>query len=233
MARLLPSSCGQGDFPPSAEGPLYGWCGLVSDNDSMTTTPGESGTFSSGESSSAARECEENRFTQSGGACRGSTPRGEVGVPSEAEAMLLDRHLPRYDVTETHAVVVDADTDGTWQAIRRSDLSRSAVIRVLLEMRSLPNRLQGFLKGRPPGPARPPLTLGDNAARRLSAPGRMARPRDRVRRCRATVEGGHRRPARAAGRRRPIRRVQHPWIRQGRLQHPGGALRQRARPHHH
>ena len=28
-------------------------------------------------------------------------------------------------------------------------------------MRSLPNRLQGFLKGRPPGPARPPLTLDD------------------------------------------------------------------------
>ena len=82
-------------------------------------------------------------------------------MPSEAEAMLLDRHLPRYDVTETHAVVVDADTDGTRQAVRRSDLSRSAVIRVLLEMRSLPNRLQEFRKGRPPGPARPPLTLGD------------------------------------------------------------------------
>ena len=56
--------------------------------------------------------------------------------------MLLDRYLPQYDVTETHAVVVDADTDLTWQAVRRSDLSRSAVIRVLLELRSLPNRLR-------------------------------------------------------------------------------------------
>jgi hypothetical protein len=75
--------------------------------------------------------------------------------------MLLDRYLPQYDVTETHAVVVDADTDLTWQAVRRSDLSQSAVTRVLLEMRSLPNRLQGFLKGRPTRPSRPPLTLDD------------------------------------------------------------------------
>ncbi len=82
-------------------------------------------------------------------------------MQSEAEAMFLDRYLPQYDVTETHAVVVDADTDLTWQAVRRSDLSRSAVIRVLLELRSLPNRLQAFLKGRPPEPSRPPLTLDD------------------------------------------------------------------------
>jgi len=75
--------------------------------------------------------------------------------------MLLDRYLPQYDVTETHAVVVDADTDLTWQAVRRSDLSRSAVIRVLLELRSLPNRLEGVLKGRPSETSRPPLTLDD------------------------------------------------------------------------
>ena len=79
-----------------------------------------------------------------------NSTRGEVGVQSEAEAMLLDRYLPQYDVTETHAVIVDADTDLTWQAVRRSDLSRSVVIRVLLEMRSLPNRLQRVLKRRPP-----------------------------------------------------------------------------------
>jgi hypothetical protein len=89
------------------------------------------------------------------------TAREEVGVHSEAEAMLLDRYLPQYDVTEAHAVVVDADTDLTWRAVRRSDLSRSAVTRVLLEMRSLPNRLQGFLQGRPSQPSRPPLTLDD------------------------------------------------------------------------
>ena len=47
-------------------------------------------------------------------------------MQSEADAMLLDRYLPQYDVTETHAVIIDADTDLTWQAVRRSDLSRSA-----------------------------------------------------------------------------------------------------------
>jgi hypothetical protein len=126
----------------------------------MTTTPGEGGTFSSGESSSAAGENEEDRCTQSGGARGLDSTRG-VGVQSEADTMLLDRYLPRYDVTETHAVVVNADTALTWQAVRRSDLSRSAVIQALLELRSLPNRLQRVLKRQPPGPARPPLTLDD------------------------------------------------------------------------
>jgi hypothetical protein len=79
----------------------------------------------------------------------------------EAEAMLLDRYLPQYDVTETHAIVVDADTDLTWQAARRGDLSQSAVIRALLELRSLPNRLQRVLKGRLTESARPPLNLDD------------------------------------------------------------------------
>ena len=60
-------------------------------------------------------------------------------MQSEADVMLLDRYLPQYDVTETHAVIIDADTDLTWQAVvRRSDLSRSAVIHVLLELRSSP-----------------------------------------------------------------------------------------------
>jgi hypothetical protein len=75
--------------------------------------------------------------------------------------MLLDHYLPQYDVTETYAIIVDADPDLTWQAVRRSDLSRSAVVHVLLELRSLPNRLQGVLNGRPSGAARPPLTLDD------------------------------------------------------------------------
>jgi hypothetical protein len=82
-------------------------------------------------------------------------------MQSEPEVMLLDRHLPHYDVTETHAVVIDADTDLTWQAVRRSDLSRSAVTRVLLDLRSLPNRLYAVIKKRPSAQARPPLTLDD------------------------------------------------------------------------
>lgn len=77
--------------------------------------------------------------------------------------MLLDRYLPDYDITEVHAVIVDADIDCAWRAIRQGDLGRSAVVRVLLELRSLPNRLLRVLEGRPSGPARPPLTLDDMA----------------------------------------------------------------------
>ena len=75
--------------------------------------------------------------------------------------MLLERCLPQYDVTEAHAVVVDADTEVTWRAARRGDLSQSAVIRALLELRSLPNRLQRVAKGHPAESARPPLNLDD------------------------------------------------------------------------
>ena len=90
-------------------------------------------------------------------------PGASAGVPEHGGAIDAesDRYLPQYDVTETHAVVVDADTDLIWQAVRRSDLSQSAVIRVLLEMRCLPNRLQWLLKRRPSEPSRPPLTLDD------------------------------------------------------------------------
>ena len=103
----------------------------------------------------------------------------------QAEAMLLDRYLPQYDITETHAVVIDADTELTWQAVRRSDLSRSAVIRVLLELRSLPNRLERLLEGAALGTFPPAVDARRHGARRLCAPGRIARPRDRVRHCRA------------------------------------------------
>ena len=82
-------------------------------------------------------------------------------MESEAETMLLERCLPNYDVTEAHAVVVDADTDLTWRAARRGDLSQSAVVRTLLELRSLPNRLQRALERRPAESARPPLNLDD------------------------------------------------------------------------
>jgi hypothetical protein len=82
-------------------------------------------------------------------------------VDSEADEMLLDHFLPRYDVTETHAVIVNADADLTWQAVRRCDLSSSAVVHMLLQLRSLPNRLQRVLKKQPSESARPPLTLDD------------------------------------------------------------------------
>jgi hypothetical protein len=80
--------------------------------------------------------------------------------PSLAQAMLLDNHLPDYDVTERHALIVDADVDRTWQAVRTGDLLRSPVIAGLGELRNLPARLRGLSDGRAGGPGSP-LTLDD------------------------------------------------------------------------
>jgi hypothetical protein len=80
--------------------------------------------------------------------------------PPVAEAMLLDEHLSDYDVTERHAVVVDADAERTWQAVRSVDLFRSPVTAVLGELRRLPARLQDLRDGRTASP-RGPSTLDD------------------------------------------------------------------------
>ena len=69
-----------------------------------------------------------------------------------------------------------------------------------------PQSAAGVPEGAALGTFAPAADPRRHGARRLPAPGRIARPRDRVRHCRATVEGGHRRRARAAGRSRPIRR---------------------------
>ena len=75
--------------------------------------------------------------------------------------LLLEHYLPRYDVTEVDSMVVNVDVDTTWQAVRHGDLSRSLVIRALLELRGLPVRLGRLINGLPRASARPPLTLGD------------------------------------------------------------------------
>jgi len=75
--------------------------------------------------------------------------------------LLLEHYLPRYDVTEVDCMVVNADADTTWQAVRHGDLSRSLVVRALLELRGLPVRLGRLINGLPREPARPPLTFDD------------------------------------------------------------------------
>jgi hypothetical protein len=49
-----------------------------------------------------------------------------------------------------HASLVEAQPGIAWPAIRRGDLSRSRVIRLLLELRSLPSRLSGAAQSPPP-----------------------------------------------------------------------------------
>ena len=44
-------------------------------------------------------------------------------------------------LSEVDSVVVNVDAHTTWQAVRHGDLSRSLVIRALLEVRGLPVRL--------------------------------------------------------------------------------------------
>lgn len=145
--------------------------------------------------------------------------------------MLLDDYLARYDVTETHAVVVDADIQLTWQAIRGGDLSRSAVIRVLLELRSLPNRLQRVLTGRPSGPARPPWSLDDMERAGFV---RLVEERGRemcsVLSCSRGEGSSTMNPPRES---RPSdsSALTH-LVREGRVQHSSGGLRQRARARH-
>jgi len=69
--------------------------------------------------------------------------------------MLIDRFLPRFDVSEIHEVVVDAPSEITSDAIRQTDL-RDPIIDGLFALRELPTRLLQRLRGAPalipPGP---------------------------------------------------------------------------------
>jgi hypothetical protein len=49
--------------------------------------------------------------------------------------VLIDRHMPVFDVAERHATVVDAPADRTYAAVRHVDLAGSAVIRTLYAAR--------------------------------------------------------------------------------------------------
>jgi hypothetical protein len=51
--------------------------------------------------------------------------------------VLIDRHMPAFDVAERHATVVDAPADRTYAAARHVDLSASAVIRTLSAARGM------------------------------------------------------------------------------------------------
>jgi hypothetical protein len=51
--------------------------------------------------------------------------------------MLLDELVPRFEVSQRHAVIVDAPPDRTFEAVRSLDLAGSAVTRILLLGRGL------------------------------------------------------------------------------------------------
>lgn len=73
--------------------------------------------------------------------------------------MLIDRYLPRCDVSLEFETAVDAPADEVFRAIREADL-HDPVISALFALRELPQRLARRLHGQAPPPAPPRLTFG-------------------------------------------------------------------------
>lgn len=112
---------------------------------------------------------------------------------TDAEPMLIDRFLPRFDVTLIEHLVVDADIDATWQAVHDLDLMRvhTPLMDAAMFVRGAPATVaRWFGKGKPVEPPRELkvfaagaelpgwLFLGERARREvlLGAIGRFWRP---------------------------------------------------------
>jgi len=67
--------------------------------------------------------------------------------PPRDPILLIDRFLPRYDFAVVHADVFRAPPEACYRLARGLDLLRDPVIRTLLVIRSLPERLLGRLPG--------------------------------------------------------------------------------------
>jgi hypothetical protein len=57
--------------------------------------------------------------------------------------MLIDRFLREYDHTEIHRIEIDAPPDVVYDAVWRTDIGSSLVVRGLLALRSVPKLLTG------------------------------------------------------------------------------------------
>lgn len=51
--------------------------------------------------------------------------------------MLLERHLPRYDLRERHFIHIDAPAERVWRALWELDWGQSGAVRWLLKLRGL------------------------------------------------------------------------------------------------
>ncbi len=67
---------------------------------------------------------------------------------------LIERFMPRFEVAEQHEIRVNAPAEYTFAAARAMDLDRSAVVRAVFAVRTLPSRLRGE-------PSRKPAPLLD------------------------------------------------------------------------
>jgi hypothetical protein len=74
--------------------------------------------------------------------------------------MLIDRYLPRFDVTCVRETSVAAAPDEAYAAVRETDL-RDPLINVLFALRELPLKIARRLRGEPAPPPWPRVTFGD------------------------------------------------------------------------
>jgi hypothetical protein len=83
-----------------------------------------------------------------------------VDRPARPVDMLIDRYLPRFDVTLIEHTVADADVATTWQALRELDLMQvhTPLMDAAMFVRGLPERFGRA--ARPEPPRQMPLTGG-------------------------------------------------------------------------
>lgn len=87
----------------------------------------------------------------------GGTP-PEPRPPAVGPPLVIDHYLPRYDFVVAHAAILRAPPEVCYEAARRVDILRHPVIRLLLDLRSVPGRFFGRSGARPQmGPPEAPL----------------------------------------------------------------------------
>jgi hypothetical protein len=73
--------------------------------------------------------------------------------------LLVDRFLPEFDVTTIHHTVVEATPQETYDAIKRTDLSKDPVSMFLGKVRDLPNIIERTFRGTSEPASSGPLTF--------------------------------------------------------------------------
>jgi hypothetical protein len=75
-------------------------------------------------------------------------PRGSNAAAAGQPVLLIDQLLPRYDLAIVHAEVLRAPPEVCYRMTRSIDLLRAPIIRALLDLRTVPQRLKDRLSGR-------------------------------------------------------------------------------------
>lgn len=75
--------------------------------------------------------------------------------------MLIDEFLPEYDVVERHRIIIRANRESVFRAIRTADLASAIPVKILLGIRSLPGAIHSRSLARLRARANDPITLGD------------------------------------------------------------------------